>query len=98
MAFWFDRNPSDRSDRCRDREVDFRLVEMIEEVGDRVDGDGAEPSAVTMIRPPITGCSDVGAAAGLTGAPSGRKLRRLPAHRAFWFGWHAAYPDTRLVD
>ncbi len=24
-------------------------------------------------------------------------LPRLPAHRAFWFGWHAAYPHTRLV-
>ncbi len=22
---------------------------------------------------------------------------RLPAHRAFWFGWHAAHPDTRLA-
>ena len=33
---------------------------------------------------------------GLTG-PGGRKLRRLPAHRAFWFGWYAAYPATRLV-
>jgi hypothetical protein len=32
----------------------------------------------------------------LTG-PRGRTLRRLPAHRAFWFGWYAAYPDTRLV-
>jgi hypothetical protein len=29
--------------------------------------------------------------------PSGEELGRLPAHRAFWFGWHAAYPDTRLV-
>ena len=29
--------------------------------------------------------------------PGGAKLRRLPAHRAFWFGWYAAYPDTRLV-
>jgi hypothetical protein len=27
----------------------------------------------------------------------GRTLKRLPAHRAFWFGWYAAYPDTRLV-
>jgi hypothetical protein len=27
----------------------------------------------------------------------GTSLRRLPAHRAFWFGWYAAYPDTRLV-
>jgi hypothetical protein len=27
----------------------------------------------------------------------GAKLARLPAHRAFWFGWHAAYPDTLLV-
>lgn len=25
------------------------------------------------------------------------ELLRLPAHRAFWFGWHAAYPDTILV-
>jgi hypothetical protein len=27
----------------------------------------------------------------------GRVLPRLPAHRAFWFGWYAAYPHTRLV-
>ncbi len=32
----------------------------------------------------------------LTG-PGGKVLERLPAHRAFWFGWHAAYPATRLV-
>jgi hypothetical protein len=24
-------------------------------------------------------------------------LRRLPAHRAFWFGWYAAYPQTQLI-
>ncbi len=29
--------------------------------------------------------------------PDGRRLARLAAHRAFWFGWYAAYPDTRLV-
>ena len=29
--------------------------------------------------------------------PNGETLKRLPAHRAFWFGWHAAFPDTRLV-
>ena len=28
----------------------------------------------------------------------GQNLPRLPAHRAFWFGWHAAYPQTRLVS
>jgi hypothetical protein len=28
---------------------------------------------------------------------AGDRLARLPAHRAFWFGWYAAYPDTRLV-
>jgi len=28
---------------------------------------------------------------------SGERLERLPAHRAFWFGWYAAYPQTRLV-
>ena len=28
---------------------------------------------------------------------SGERLKRLPAHRAFWFGWHAVHPDTRLV-
>ena len=27
----------------------------------------------------------------------GQQLARLPVHRAFWFGWHAAFPDTRLV-
>ena len=32
----------------------------------------------------------------LTG-PGGASLQRLPAHRAFWFGWYAAYPQTRLV-
>ena len=32
----------------------------------------------------------------LTG-PGGETLRRLAAHRAFWFGWYAAYPNTRLV-
>jgi hypothetical protein len=32
----------------------------------------------------------------LTG-PGGAVLKRLPAHRAFWFGWYAAYPGTRLV-
>ncbi len=29
--------------------------------------------------------------------PNGEVLKRLPAHRAFWFGWHAAFPDTQLV-
>lgn len=29
--------------------------------------------------------------------PDGRVLFRLPYHRAFWFGWHAAYPETRLI-
>lgn len=24
-------------------------------------------------------------------------LKRMPAHRAFWFGWHAQFPETRLV-
>ena len=23
---------------------------------------------------------------------------RVPAHRAFWFGWYAQFPDTALVD
>ena len=34
--------------------------------------------------------------AALTSA-AGKSLKRLPAHRAFWFGWHAAFPATRLV-
>ena len=29
--------------------------------------------------------------------PKSEILKRLPAHRAFWFGWYAAFPDTRLV-
>jgi len=31
-------------------------------------------------------------------ATDGRKLARLPSHRAFWFGWYASYPSTRLVQ
>ncbi|MEL6415270.1 MAG: DUF3179 domain-containing (seleno)protein, partial [Pseudomonadota bacterium] len=27
----------------------------------------------------------------------GLTLKRLPAHRAFWFGWRAAFPETRLI-
>jgi len=27
----------------------------------------------------------------------GEILYRLPAHRAFWFGWYSAYPQTKLV-
>ena len=30
-------------------------------------------------------------------ASDGRRLPRLPAYRAFWFGWYAAYPQTRLI-
>ena len=29
--------------------------------------------------------------------PAAERLERLPAHRAFWFGWYAQYPETRLV-
>ena len=25
-------------------------------------------------------------------------LKRLPSHRAFWFGWHTVHPKTRLVQ
>ncbi|MDQ3445125.1 MAG: DUF3179 domain-containing protein [Pseudomonadota bacterium] len=33
---------------------------------------------------------------GLAGLGN-QKLARLPAHRAFWFGWYSQYPATRLV-
>ena len=26
-----------------------------------------------------------------------KSLQRMPSHRGFWFGWHAQYPETRLV-
>ncbi|MFK7965770.1 MAG: DUF3179 domain-containing protein [Burkholderiaceae bacterium] len=29
--------------------------------------------------------------------PNEQQLKRLPYRRAFWFGWHAAFPETRLV-
>ena len=29
---------------------------------------------------------------------TGRVLQRLPYHRAFWFGWKAAYPETKLIQ
>ncbi len=25
------------------------------------------------------------------------RLKRIPAHRSFWFGWQAQFPDTQLV-
>jgi len=28
---------------------------------------------------------------------NGQRLARLPYHRAFWFGWRAAYPETKLI-
>jgi hypothetical protein len=34
---------------------------------------------------------------GRLSAADGRQLPRLAAQRAFWFGWYAAYPETRLV-
>ena len=30
-------------------------------------------------------------------ADSNVLLPRLPAHRAFWFGWYAQYPNTKLI-
>lgn len=29
---------------------------------------------------------------------TGERLPSVPSHRAFWFGWIAQYPDTRLFD
>ena len=29
---------------------------------------------------------------------TGERLPSVPSHRAFWFGWVAQYPDTRLLD
>lgn len=31
-------------------------------------------------------------------AEDGKKLPRLPYHRAFWFGWRAAFPETQLIN
>lgn len=33
----------------------------------------------------------------LVNPKSGITLPRLPHRRAFWFGWYAAFPDTRLI-
>ena len=45
---------------------------------------------------------DTGAVWTLTEAEllrsDGKVMARLPAHRAFWFGWYAAHNDTRLVQ
>jgi hypothetical protein len=30
-------------------------------------------------------------------ASDGRRLKRLAAHRSFWFGWYSQFPGTRLV-
>ena len=29
--------------------------------------------------------------------PKGEILKRVSAHRAFWFGWYSAFPDTKLI-
>ena len=29
--------------------------------------------------------------------PKGEVLMRVSAHRAFWFGWYSAFPDTKLI-
>jgi len=31
-------------------------------------------------------------------APDQTILKRLPYHRAFWFGWHATYPNSKLIN
>lgn len=31
-------------------------------------------------------------------SPGGEQLVRLPAHRVFWFGWYAQYPESRLIQ
>lgn len=28
---------------------------------------------------------------------SGKELKRYPSHQSFWFGWHAQFPNTRLI-
>lgn len=33
----------------------------------------------------------------LVNKESKERLARLPTHEAFWFGWYAAHPDTKLV-
>lgn len=37
-------------------------------------------------------------AEALEAASGERSLARMSAHRAFWFGWYAQYPQTRLVQ
>ncbi len=34
----------------------------------------------------------------LVAKKDGKQLTRLPYRRAFWFGWHAVFPDTRLIQ
>ena len=50
---------------------------------------------MAMVRDAVGGNWTVGEAA-LT-STTGKSLKRLSAHRAFWLGWHAAFPAMRLV-
>jgi hypothetical protein len=61
-----------------------------------------DPGDVTFVR--YDGATTVVDDAGETWSVSESALRsgdrtrlRLPAHDAFWFGWHATFPETRLV-
>jgi hypothetical protein len=33
----------------------------------------------------------------ISAADPTRRLARVAAFRAFWFGWYAQFPDTRLI-
>ena len=65
-------------------ESEMRRFEAGPEANRLVDGDG---------RTWIVGEDELQAADG-----SGLRLPRVPAHRAFWFGWYAQHPDTLLID
>ena len=34
---------------------------------------------------------------GILKEGSKKRLKRYPSHQSFWFGWHAQFPETRLI-
>ena len=61
-------------------------------VGDRVFSRAPDISTVTAADGTVWTVAEDGLR-----SPAGETLPRVPGHRAFWFGWYSAHPDTILV-
>jgi hypothetical protein len=57
----------------------------------------AEGPAGTLVEPETGGLWDV-AEDGLRARSRGELLPRVAGHRAYWFGWYGAFPETEVYE